>query len=96
MGAYLELIYATHLMGPHAHLNWMRNWNQVSIGDMARAIKEIGAEHFILGTDLGQTGNPTPPDGLLKLVVGLKKMGIDQGSLDMMMKKIPAKLLGLK
>lgn len=96
MGAYLELVYANHLMGPHAHLNWMRNWNQVSIGDMARAIEEIGAEHFILGTDLGQTGNPTPPDGLLKLVVGLKEMGIDQVSLDMMMKEIPAKLLGLK
>jgi len=96
MGAYLELIYLNHLMGPHAHLGWMRNWNQVSVSDMARAIKEIGAKHFILGTDLGQTGNPTHPDGLLKFVIGLKKAGIDQESLDLMMKKNPAKLLGLK
>ncbi len=96
MGAYLELIYLTHLMGPRAHLGWMRNWNQVSISDMARAIKEIGAKHFILGTDLGQTGNPTHPDGLLKFVIGLKKAGIDQGSLDLMMKKNAAKLLGVK
>jgi predicted metal-dependent phosphotriesterase family hydrolase len=45
---------------------------------------------------LGQTGNPTHPDGLLKFVIGLKKAGIDQGDLDLMMKKNPAKLLGLK
>ena len=26
MGAYIELVYANHLMGPHAHLVWMRKW----------------------------------------------------------------------
>ena len=95
MGVYIELIYATHLMGPHAHLTWMRKWRQISINDMAEVIKEIGAEHFILGSDLGQTGNPTPPDGMLKLVVGLKKAGISEAELDVMMRKNPAKLLGL-
>jgi len=96
MGAYIELIYATHLMGPHAHLAWMRKWKQVSINDMAEVIKDIGAEHFILGSDLGQTGNPTPPDGMLKLVVGLKKAGLSEAQLDVMMRKNPAKLLGLR
>ena len=96
MGAYIELIYATQLEGPHAHLAWMRNWRHVSISDMAEVIKEIGAAHFILGTDLGQTGNPTPTDGMLLFAVGLKQAGLSEAELDVMMRKNPAMLLGLR
>jgi hypothetical protein len=96
MGAYIELTYASHLMGPQAHLSWMRKWKKVSISDMAAVIKELGAEHFILGTDLGQTGNPTHPDGMLKFAVGLKMAGLSEAELDLMMRKNPATLLGLR
>jgi hypothetical protein len=95
MGAYMELDFLNHLMGPHAHMGWMQHWKQVSIADMAKAIKAIGAQHFILATDLGQTGNPIHPDGYKLLVGGLQKEGVSQDELDVMMKKNPAKLLGL-
>ena len=95
MGAYMELVFLNHLMGPNAQLGWMKHWKQVSIADMAKAVKEVGAKHFILSSDLGQTGNPIHPDGYKILVVGLKKEGISEHDLDLMMKKNPARLLGL-
>jgi hypothetical protein len=95
LGGYLELDFVNHLMGPEAHLPWMRHWRRVSIKDMANAIREIGAEHIVLATDLGQTGNPTHPDGYLLLVQGLKQEGIADVELDRMMRKNPATLLGL-
>ncbi|HZP92112.1 MAG TPA: DUF6282 family protein [Burkholderiales bacterium] len=96
LGGYLELDFINHLMGPEAHLPWMRPWHRVSIKDMARAIREVGAEHMVLATDLGQTGNPTHPDGYLLLVQGLKQEGIGDAELDRMMRRNPARLLGLE
>lgn len=95
MGAVMELVFLNHLMGEHAHLGWLRHWKQVSIHDMANAVKKVGAAHFILSTDLGQTGNPIHPDGYAQLVTGLLKEGIPQADVDMMMKTTPARLLGL-
>ena len=94
-GAYLELVFLNHLMGPNAHLDWMHEWNQVSIADMAAAIKEVGAAHFVLASDLGQTGNPIHPDGLESLVLGLQNEGIAEADIQTMMRDNPAKLLGL-
>jgi hypothetical protein len=96
LGAFLELVYVNHLMGPSAHLAWMRHWRQVSVDHMAKAIKAIGAEHFVLGTDLGQSGNPIHPDGFKRFVMGLKKAGISQAEIDQMMKHNPARLLDLR
>ena len=74
----------------------LRHWSKISTKDMARAIMQVGADHFILSSDLGQSGNPTHPDGYKKLVSGLKKEGISQADIDKMMKTNPAKLLGLE
>ncbi|GIX49157.1 MAG: hypothetical protein KatS3mg131_3368 [Candidatus Tectimicrobiota bacterium] len=95
LGAYLELAYLTHLLGPQAHLDWMCHWQRVSLEEMAQAIRAVGAEHFILSTDLGQLGTPIPPDGYTLLVTGLQAAGISQAELDQMMKTNPARLLGL-
>jgi microsomal dipeptidase-like Zn-dependent dipeptidase len=94
-GAYLELVFLNHLMGPNAHLDWMHEWDQVSIADMAAAIKEVGAENFILASDLGQTGNPIHPDGYQILVSGLEDEGISKADLETIMSTNPARLLGL-
>lgn len=94
-GAYLELDFLNDLMGPEAHLEWMHEWSQVSIADMAAAIKEVGADHFILATDLGQSGNPIHPDGYEMLVRGLEEEGIPRADIEKMMSDNPAKLLGL-
>jgi hypothetical protein len=95
-GAYLELIYLSALMGPQAHMAWMREAKGVSIRDMAEAVKAVGAQHCILSTDLGQTGNPLHPDGYKLLVAGLKAEGISQEQVELMMKRNPGTLLGLE
>ncbi len=95
MGAYLELAYLNHLMGPDAHLDWMRRWQQVSLAKMADAIDAVGAEHFVLSSDLGQIGNPIHSDGFKVMVTGLTNEGIGEEELDLMMRRNPAKLLGL-
>jgi microsomal dipeptidase-like Zn-dependent dipeptidase len=74
----------------------MRHWHRVSVKDMAGAIKELGAEHILIATDLGQTGNPTHPDGMMLLVQGLKQEGVSDAEIDRMMRKNPARLLGLE
>lgn len=64
MGATMELCAMGPLMGPQAHLPWMRTWRQVKVQETAQAIKSVGPEHFVLATDLRQTGNPSHADGL--------------------------------
>ena len=76
MGAKLEIDFLGTLMGPNAHMGWMSHWKNVSVKDNAEAIKAVGAQHFVLGTDLGQTGNPSHIDGMKAMVAGLKANGI--------------------
>jgi predicted metal-dependent TIM-barrel fold hydrolase len=95
LGAKLEHVYLNVIMGPSAPFGWMRHWKEVSTKDMAEAIRSIGAEHFILSSDLGQNGNAIHPDGYKLLVAGLKDEGISQAEIDKMMKTNPAELLGL-
>lgn len=95
LGGYLEVIFLNTWMGPDAPHPWMRTWRKVSAEDAAAAMKAVGAQHFVLGSDLGQTGNPVHPDGYKILVAGLKKAGITDAELDLMMRKTPAKILGL-
>ena len=61
--------------------------------ESADHIKAVGAENFVLGTDLGQTGNPSQPDGLAMLVVGLMAEGITKDQIRLMGREVPGKLL---
>jgi hypothetical protein len=36
----------------------MRHWRRVKVEETVAAVKEVGAQNFILATDHGQTGNP--------------------------------------
>jgi len=94
-GAYLELVYLDHLRTPHAHLEWLKEWRPLSIKQMAEAVKAIGADHFIMASDLGQTGNPVHPDGMVGMVEGMLAEGIAQADVDKMVRGNPAALLGL-
>lgn len=96
MGAFVEHVYLSTLMGPQAHLAWMRGWRHVSLEMFAQAIKAVGAEHCILATDLGQYLNPTPADGFKEFILALSKLGINQEQMNWMTKKNPARLLGLE
>jgi len=93
MGAKLELCAAGPMMGPQAHLTWMRAWRRVPIQETVGAIRAIGAQHFVLGTDLGQTGNPSHADGLQMFVSELIAQGITKDQIKLMGRETPGNLL---
>ena len=94
-GAFLELAFVNDLMGENAADEGHRNWHQVSIDKMVAAIKLIGAEHFVLSTDLGRKPDPLPAEGYKLFVKKLMNEGISQREIDLMMKQNPARLLGI-
>jgi hypothetical protein len=83
LGAYIELTAS--------------NVYKTEAGRKAGAafIRKIGAEHIIVSTDCGQTGNVYPTDCLVLAARGLRANGITQREIDLMYKTNPAKLLGL-
>jgi microsomal dipeptidase-like Zn-dependent dipeptidase len=96
MGAKIEICYLQFMTGPDAQYKWMTHWEKVDASTVAKAVKEIGADHLVLSTDLGQQGMMTPPDGVENEIAAVKAAGVSQADIDTMMKKNPAKLLGLK
>jgi hypothetical protein len=63
---------------------------------IAKAIKEVGVGSSILSSDLGQQGNPLPPDGFGTFIQALRSRGFSDRDLNVMSKENPAKLLGLQ
>jgi hypothetical protein len=96
MGAFIEHAYLSYLMGPNAHLGWMRTWRHVSMEMFAQGIKAVGADHCTLITDLGQYLNPVPADGMKEFILALKNKGITDEQINWMARKNPARLLGLE
>ena len=95
MGAKIEICYLQFMTGPQAQYPWMTHWERVDAKAVAQAVKDIGAEHLVLSTDLGQQGMMTPPDGIENQVAAVKAAGVSQADIDTMMKRNPAQLLGL-
>ncbi|MEG4491785.1 DUF6282 family protein [Microcoleus sp. D3_18_C4] len=95
MGAFLELAFVNDLMGENAADDGHKNWHQVPISKMAAAIKLIGAEHFVMSTDLGRKPDPLPAEGYKLFVKKLINQGISPHEIDLMMKHNPARLLGI-
>jgi Family of unknown function (DUF6282) len=62
----------------------------------ADAIRKIGPEFCILSSDLGQQGNALPPDGFGAFLVRLRAKGFTEQDIDLMSKRNPATLLGLR
>lgn len=95
LGAFLELTYVNHLMGKNSPIKAHQNWYRVSIAQMAEAIKLIGAEHFVLSTDLGRNLDPLPVEGYKKFITELEALGISETAIQTMSRTNPSKLLGL-
>ena len=62
----------------------------------ADAIRKVGPQFCILSSDLGQAGNPLPPDGFADFLVAMRAKGFTQQEIDTMSKTNPARLLGLQ
>jgi hypothetical protein len=95
MGAIIEVCYLQFMTGPNAPYAWMKHWTQVNAKIVADAVKEIGAKGLVLSSDLGQQGNMTHPDGMENMIAALKGAGVSDADIDQMIRKNPARLLGL-
>lgn len=94
-GALIEICYLQFMTGPNAQYDWMKHWEQVGTPQVVEAVKQLGADAIVLSTDLGQQGMMSPPDGIENAIGALRKAGISQEDIDKMMKRNPARLLGL-
>jgi hypothetical protein len=81
------------LQGDRAILASQKSWRYVSLQETADRIKAVGAENFVLGTDLGQAGHPTPADGLTAFATGLMAQGITKDQIRTLGREVPGKLL---
>jgi hypothetical protein len=84
LGAMLEVVWLTHLGA-----------KPLPVSVCADAIKTVGAEHFVMSSDLGQPGNPVHTEGLRAFITALKAAGISDRELDLITRKNAAHLLGL-
>jgi hypothetical protein len=63
---------------------------------IAAAIRQVGVASSIVSSDLGQQGNPLPPDGFGAFIEALRKRGFSDRDLELMAKQNPARLVGLQ
>jgi hypothetical protein len=81
--------------GGRGKVVWLPTRAQVNAKNVAQALKEIGAKSLVISSDLGQSGNMTHPDGIESAIAAMKREGISDADIDLMMRKNPARLLGL-
>lgn len=82
-----EYINQLSISGPGAPRN---------VGDLGRQIREIGIDHFILGTDYGIRGVATPVEGMRQLIANLLDMDFSIEEIRQLTGGNAAKLLGLE
>jgi hypothetical protein len=63
---------------------------------MAAAIRTVGPPFVIVSSDLGQAGNPLPPDGFGGFLAALRRRGFSEQEVARMAKQNPATLVGIK
>ena len=62
---------------------------------IADSIRDVGAEHCVLSTDLGMNLFPAPLEGLRGFCEMMKTAGISPREIDILIKENPARILGL-
>ena len=85
MLAYDAMLEYSYARPPHT-LSW---------DEMTKAIKEIGKEHIVLSTDLGQINNTDPVNGMKDMLLQLENRGIPEKDLYEMAVVNPGSLLNL-
>jgi microsomal dipeptidase-like Zn-dependent dipeptidase len=95
IGAVIEVCFLQFLAGPNAPLAFLTHWTQIGAKHVAQAVKEIGARSLVVLLRPRQSANMTHPDGLEAAIAAMKREGISDADIDTMMRKNPARLLGL-
>jgi microsomal dipeptidase-like Zn-dependent dipeptidase len=91
----IEVCFLQFQAGPNAPLSFLTHWTQVNAKHVAQAAKELGAKSLVISSDLGQSANITHPDGIEVAVNTVKGEGVVDADIELMLRKNPAKLLGL-
>lgn len=94
-GAVIEVCFLQFQAGPNAPLAFLKHWTQINAKHVAQAVKELGASGLVVSSDLGQSANMVHPDGIEVAIASMKAEGISEADIDTMMRKNPARLLGL-
>lgn len=84
-GAYIEHCFAP-MMPLAERLEPMK---------IVEVVKAVGAEHCIISTDLGQSFNPAPAEGMRMMIATMLRCGLTEEEIELMVKVNPARLLGL-
>lgn len=95
MGAVIEICYLQFQAGPNAPLPFLVHWTQTNAKTVSEAIRQVGARGLVVSSDLGQSANMVHPDGIEAAIGAMKREGISDADIDTMMRKNPARLLGL-
>jgi len=67
-----------------------------TIDEYVSAIREYGAESFVMSSDLGQLGNPVHPAGWRDYIEAFQNAGVSAEEIDVMARRNPARLIGLE
>ena len=98
-GQYVEARTCQVYTGPcfaNSEINLAGKDAQQKIDRFAEQIKGIGPASIIMASDLGQKANALPPEGFAVFIDAMRKKGFTDQELDLMTRKNPATLLGLK
>ncbi|MCP8318895.1 MAG: DUF6282 family protein, partial [Candidatus Methylarchaceae archaeon HK01B] len=85
MGAFIE----------HSFTPCMPLRQRLDPKNIAKAIKAVGASRCVMSSDFGQFQNPLPVEGLRMFIEMLKRCGVDEEEIEVMVKDNPAKIVGL-
>ena len=85
MGAYIE----------HVFRNFLPLLGSYDPSLYVEAVKEIGAERTIMSTDLAQSTDCMPADGMRMFIGNMLEYGCTEEEVELMAKVNPARLLGL-
>ena len=86
LGAFVE--HEMHMYDPGAKMKW-------DVKQLYSWIEELGPEHTVLASDLGQATFPKPVDAFLRVAEALLDLGLPERDLQLMVKDNPIHLLAL-
>jgi hypothetical protein len=68
----------------------------VNPADVAASIKSEGPRNCVIASDLGRTPHPTVGEGMRMFISAMLKCGLNEEEINYMVKKNPARMLGLQ
>jgi hypothetical protein len=86
LGAFVE--HEMHMYDPEGAMKWAPK-------QLYTWIQEIGPEHTVLASDLGQAGMPKPVDAFIRVAEALLDLGLPEKDLQRMVRDNPSHLLNL-